>query len=63
MLLYKFFYLKNKQFLEGKELGSHMLSLNSVKWLRNLSAHNNCLLIKLNKFDAGIRAHLQKISV
>lgn len=60
MLLYKFFYLKNKQFLEGNKLGSHMLSLNSVKWLRNLSAHNNCLLIKLNKFDTDIRTHLQR---
>ena len=56
--LYKIFYSRNKYFLNNKTLDSYLMSLNSVKWLRNLSAHNNCLLIKLNKFDNQERDHL-----
>lgn len=61
--LCKFFYSKHTRFLNGKSLKSYLMSLNSTKWLRNISAHNNCLLIKLNKFDNEIRKHLlRKIS-
>lgn len=58
--LYRFFYSKHKELLDGKTIESHKMSLDSVKWLRNMSAHNNCILIKLNSFESEGRRHLVK---
>lgn len=36
------------------------IALESTKWLRNIAAHNNCLLIKMHDMNKNIRKHLFK---